>query len=353
MSGQNLVTVAQLVRAPGCGPGGRGFESRQSPSCRERRARARVSCRRRCARPPAGSARRPTRCIRPSGSTRRRRLSIRATVSPMRDEHRRGVVQHERAVVAVALAPGSELRAEDRGSRSTSTLSSAWSDAQAVGRVERHDDEIARRSRGAGPRLRDRARCCARSDEPSPGDARVPSTPPISTTRRGSASASASVAMFVHGPMPTSTSTPATCLGRRRTGEHLDAGEKRRASAARCRDVAVDRADADELGVVGAGARTTVRPCRRGRRRHRCRSTSRIIAASQRRIASSAGSSTGYWKAKPDRFELGPAARAGSRATASRRARRRSGASEGSSGVGKHGRAVQHVRRARGRSRRS
>ncbi len=26
-----LAPIAQLVRAPGCGPGGRGFESRRSP----------------------------------------------------------------------------------------------------------------------------------------------------------------------------------------------------------------------------------------------------------------------------------------------------------------------------------
>jgi hypothetical protein len=27
----NMVGVAQLVRAPGCGPGGRGFEAHRSP----------------------------------------------------------------------------------------------------------------------------------------------------------------------------------------------------------------------------------------------------------------------------------------------------------------------------------
>ncbi len=31
-NGHALVAVAQLVRAPGCGPGGRGFEPRRSPS---------------------------------------------------------------------------------------------------------------------------------------------------------------------------------------------------------------------------------------------------------------------------------------------------------------------------------
>jgi hypothetical protein len=31
LRGGSMATVAQLVRAPGCGPGGRGFESRRSP----------------------------------------------------------------------------------------------------------------------------------------------------------------------------------------------------------------------------------------------------------------------------------------------------------------------------------
>ena len=30
-SGCHMVGVAQMVRAPGCGPGGRGFDSRHSP----------------------------------------------------------------------------------------------------------------------------------------------------------------------------------------------------------------------------------------------------------------------------------------------------------------------------------
>ena len=33
-----VVAVAQLVRAPGCGPGGRGFKSPRSPSFRRRLA---------------------------------------------------------------------------------------------------------------------------------------------------------------------------------------------------------------------------------------------------------------------------------------------------------------------------
>ena len=31
----NMVGVAQLVRAPGCGPGGRGFDSHRSPHSRQ------------------------------------------------------------------------------------------------------------------------------------------------------------------------------------------------------------------------------------------------------------------------------------------------------------------------------
>ena len=51
---RNAVAVAQLVVAPGCGPGGRGFESRRSPS--------RSRCARSASRRPSASSARPSSC---------------------------------------------------------------------------------------------------------------------------------------------------------------------------------------------------------------------------------------------------------------------------------------------------
>ncbi len=43
LANRRAVTVAQLVRAPGCGPGGRGFDSHQSPQTRVTRSVAAAS----------------------------------------------------------------------------------------------------------------------------------------------------------------------------------------------------------------------------------------------------------------------------------------------------------------------
>ena len=103
-------------------------------------------------------------------------------------------------------------------------------------------------------------------------------------------------ATCVHGPMPSSTSTIGELLGRRRPGDDVDAGQQRARERGAALDVTVDRAHADELGVADCGRA----PQRDGvvgivtdvgvdPEPHQC----------VRRIASSAGSSTGYRNAKP------------------------------------------------------
>ena len=302
---QDLVAVAQLVRASGCGPEGRGFESRQSPSCRERRARARrVSRRRRCARRRAATARRPTRSSVPSGSTRSRRASMRATCSPSATSSAAGSCSTSGQSSPFALAPDARAARRNRGIVLDEHPLVGCVDAQPGGGVERHDDEIAAVASSCGRRLRDRARRCARCAHLA-AVTHGPSTPPINTTRRGSASRR-------RARRCASTDRCRPARRRRRPapggggpGDHLDAGQQ----AAR---------------RTPPGARHRRRPC--SRRRARCRTEraahhsatvssgssptsvsiqSRIIAASQRRIASSAGSSTGILEREADRFELG------------------------------------------------
>ncbi len=124
-----------------------------------------------------------------------------------RDEQRGDVVQHER-LVAVVLPPRVELRAEARDRAAEHPLVVGVR-AEAGGRVERHDDEVAGVAEQAGRGLGIGADVVLDPAQLAPvldGRERAP----MSTTRRGSAPGRRGRATCVHGPMPSSTSALAT-----------------------------------------------------------------------------------------------------------------------------------------------
>ena len=302
----HAVAVAQVVRASGCGPEGRGFESPQSPSCPRPGVRSSVICvvrddrrgrppRRCCDRP----ARRPHHAVRPD-----RHALVLGSMHRSRQQRRAPRPGRAGTSGTSPSAPASDASCRRGGDRARTSSSSARRAEQSWRRVQRHDEQVAElapvaASKSVAPRPGSRPDVVLDAPElaamlDAAERAAHQHDPPRESAVRRRASATC-----VHGPMPAARRRRASLAGRRRARGHRTPGSSARTNTRAC----------------STSPSTVLTPTSRRRRTRAAHHSATVssglspmsvsiqsrISGSQDRV-SSAGSSTGYAERKPARL---------------------------------------------------